>query len=238
VVERFDEFQAIYREIERLLRAITGRHEASESFMGLMRIAREKSRVVSRHYDFLRTINDLRNVLVHKGGLKGETLAEPTEQVIRKTKSVAELLMRPPPLPKHVFCTVRVFDMSDLLGNTLQFMQSGDYSQVPIAAGGEFAGLLTTNAIALWLARNVDDEIVDIKSTPLSDLAGVEPPGSAYRFCTSKASCEAVIAVFDEAQEKGELLQAVLLTDNGRPGTDIRGIVTVYDLGKLYAPLM
>jgi hypothetical protein len=237
-MERFDEFLAVHREIERMLRTITGRHDATETFMGLMRSAREKSRVVHRHYEFLRTLNDLRNVLVHKGGLGGEALAEPTEQVIRRARSVAGLLMRPPPLPKYVFCAVRVFDLSDTLGNTLAFLQGNDYSQVPLATEGRFEGLLTTNTIALWLARNVDEEIVDIKSTPLSDVAAAGPSGSSYRVCASKASCEEVIAAFDEANEKGELLQAVLLTDSGKPGTSIRGIVTVHDLGKLYGQLL
>lgn len=235
-MSRFDQFLEAYRQIEDGLRKTTGLFDGGVSFSKLMDSARQKSRVVDRNYAFMRTVHELRNVLIHRGQ-RGATLAEPTETVVRESEAIANALTRPPPLPKEVFHPVRVFPAGSPLGEALRFIRQNDFSQVPVVNDDKFESLLTTNSIARWLAKSVDEEIVEIKEKPLSEVLQAREDVSEHRFCSSKVDCETVIALFDEARERGELLQAVLLTDNGKPGAVIRGIVTPHDLGRLYATL-
>lgn len=236
-MRRFDEFLAAYRRLEEGLRRVTGNFDNAASFSRLLRESACKSRIVSHEHRFITKIKDLRNLLVHDGH-NGFTLAEPTEPVIAKLNRIDEALVHPPRLPKDLFHEVQLFKVRSPLGETLAFMRKNDFSQVPIKKVGEFESLLTTNTIARWLADNVDDEIVEIKATPLGEIISARETNNDYLFCSSKANCEAVIDLFERSQEKGELLQAVLLSDSGKADTNIRGIVTPHDLGKLYGALM
>lgn len=195
----FEQFMQSFGRLEDALGRLARSQGEAASVARLLSEARERSRVIREHFEFLDKVRELRNVLVHRRQ-DGAALAEPTEAVLARLDAIVELLLRPPRLPAGLRRQIRVLDADQPLGEILRFMEENRYSQVPIADGGELAALLTTNSVALWLARNVKEEIVDIAHTPVREVLDAGEGRAEYTVQDVQTDCEAVIDLFSTAK--------------------------------------
>jgi len=105
-----------------------------------------------------------------------------------------------------------------------------DYSQFPVMDGNRFIGLLTENGITRWLAGKIVKEmsLVDFADARVSDLVGSEESRKNFLFVSRRMSIA-------EAREKfrgNGLLEAVFITEKGRNGEKLLGLINRWDLAE------
>lgn len=119
----------------------------------------------------------------------------------------------------------------DPIGPVARTMYERHYSQMPVRDGAQWIGLLTTEAIARWMAGRGRNDLEVETRAPVREVLAYADDAGDFRTLDQHAPAEEVLALFDGAAIRGQPLKAILLVN---PKTDeLTGIVTAYDLPRL-----
>jgi CBS domain. len=228
-------FLSAFNDIENHIRAALGASE-DVSFAHLMpRYASEK-RMQHQHREALRAFTRLRNAISHEQYYDGHPIAEPIEDVVVQIERLRDLIESPPrALTNHPRRDVRIARPSEPISAVLSVVRKYRYSQLPVyKASGEYVALLTTNAIACWLANQLEDpELGLAEDQPVSAvLPFIEPHEVAVHVARSITAAEAIEAL-SEGGSRGRPATALIVTQNGRPHEKPLALLAADDLPRL-----
>ena len=116
-------------------------------------------------------------------------------------------------------------------------MVEHSFSQIPITEDGHIGGVLTTNTIARWLGANVREDIFSLSETTINDVIAYTEDPENHVFVNRKTTLFEVLERFQDFDNRGKKLEAVLMTDTGKSTQRLLGILTVSDLPKVLSEL-
>ncbi|NWF79740.1 MAG: CBS domain-containing protein [Chloroflexi bacterium] len=214
--------------IERHLRGVTKRGREA-TFYTLVDEAARSDSAVRRYRDDLKEFADLRNAVVHERG-GGQPIAEPNDWAVAQLQKITDQLIRPPRVLPHFQVNVISLTPAVSIAEAVVIMHERSFSQIPIYEDDQFVGLLTSNTIARWLGASVADDVFSLGETSIHQvLAHTEDPDHVG-FCAWDTTLIAVAERFQAAQDRGKRLDALLITQNGKPNERPLGIIAVFDL--------
>lgn len=231
-----DRFLDSFSSIERCLRKITKKGKGVR-FYALVDAACKFNHAVGRFRDDLKEYADLRNAIVHER-TDGHVIAEPNDQAVEKIKHIASLLLNPPKVIPLFQTEVYTLSVSDPIAKAAKGIFDQSFSQIPIYYGHRFAGLLTTNTVARWLGACVKDDLFSLAETLITHVLSFTEDQNNFSFLSSHATLFDALARFQDWERIGKRLEAILITQNGKPTEPLIGIVTIWDLPKLHKTLM
>lgn len=197
---------------------------------GLSRL-RNKNYILNRYYDDLLVFNDLRNVIVHKKYKVEFVIAEPHEEIVRKIEDITKDLVQPETVYPKFSSNVRAFDTGDMLPEVLKDVKENGFSQFPVYENGHFKGLLTENGITNWLSRSLSEDIFALSYTRIKDVIEFEEKENNYLLIPRNLSVfEAKGKFLDHLNNGNVRLDALLITENGKPHESLLGIITAWDI--------
>lgn len=121
------------------------------------RYAKDKGdSVATRNSDFGNLLGDLRNVIQHASYRNGEPISTPRKDVVELAERLAEQVRKDPEIKEFIDSEPITISFDTRLPEIAGIVSENDFSQIPITSEGKVEGLLTTNAIARWLAKNID----------------------------------------------------------------------------------
>lgn len=223
-----DIFLATFSEIEAFLRKQAGLTR-STPFYQLIDIGSRNNRAVAQYRDDLKEFADLRNAIVHERS-DGHVIAEPNDRAIAAFDKIRIALTNPPTVIPSFSKKVMTRTQTDSVGDAVTDMRSGSFSQLPILADGKVIALLTAETVVRWLATEVRNEIVNPWETQIAAVIGHAENADHYCFLPRRATFMDVLFKFEEFTERGRTLDAILLSENGRPDQKLLGILTIFDL--------
>lgn len=180
----------------------------------------------------LREYGDLRNAIVHER-INDAPIAEPHLEVVERLEMIRELLQSPPRVVPLFIKEVVTCGHDESLGKVAKRMLEHAFSKIPVYQGEEFLGLLTAEAITYWLADRISDQGFLVEENVSVVLDYVDKPDN-YRLVTQDCTLFEIIQLFDEFNHLGTRLQAVLISDDGTESGQLLGIITAFDLPKIY----
>ncbi len=198
----------------------------------LHRLARI-NKAVKRYLDDLLAYGRLRNAIVHSSRFPDAYIAEPLPEVVENFRMIVNRITSPVRLREH--CAdqkdVRVFKRQDSLKEALVYMRDNDFSQVLVRVQNELS-LITAEEITRWLEHqiNADGIVVDIAETSLESLEKYEMPGSSMFMSEAESLFDAEDAFQQPPAPNESRLYAIVVTSNGRPTGELRGLVTAWDI--------
>ena len=234
---RAAEFLGLFNEVEQHLRTALDRAQ-HESFSGLAAAYVERNRLPRTVLRDLRTFAELRNLLSHQPYYADQPIAEPAAGVVEHLRSVRDLLLRPATVlaalgPRQV-TAVRA---GDSIRSVLELVRTLSYSQFPVYDDDGWAGLITTNAIARWFARQLhDDQVSTGEETVAAVLGCSEEQDTAVHVRRTTTAGEA-IDLLDRPLRTGARPAALVVTENGRPAETPLAVVVDQDLAALHRAL-
>jgi predicted transcriptional regulator len=214
-----------YNTIDAHLRA-TFQRDNSVPFSALVR-----SQPGLRHADrdLLQLVGDIRNLLVHRQKSPDDYPLVPSASVVQGLEALQHRLLRPERAIPTFQRAVEVLAPSDSLARVLRIIDERSYSQFPIYDGPKFRGLLTENGITRWLATHVTRELslVDLDEVLVKGVLREEEQRKAnWAFVGRNESVDAIRQQFSEK----EMLEAVLISQNGSQNEKLLGIATRWDM--------
>lgn len=198
----------------------------------LHRLARI-NKAVKRYMDDLLAYGRLRNAIVHDARFPDAYIAEPLPEVVENFRMIVNRITSPVRLREH--CAqqknIRVFRRDELLKDALIYMRDKDFSQVIVRIHNDLS-LITAEEITRWLEDqiNADGILVDIAETNLGSLEPYEMPGSSRFMSEAESLFDAEDAFRQLPGPNESRLYAIVVTSNGRPTGELRGIVTASDI--------
>ena len=118
------------------------------------------------------------------------------------------------------------------IGPVAQTMYDRHFSQAPVRDGGEWIALLTTEAIARWMAGRSRHQLDVEARAPVREVLAYADDAADFRVVPPDLPASEVIALFDRSALAGQPLKAVLVAGSRREES-LDGIVTVADLPLL-----
>ncbi|MBI4525441.1 MAG: CBS domain-containing protein [Deltaproteobacteria bacterium] len=230
-----ESFLKAFANLEKWLRRLTN-SERAVHFYQIVDRAAERDAAARRYRDDLKEFADLRNAIVHER-TDGHAIAEPNVRVVDDIQRLEALLTSPPKVVP--LFQKKVFSAEDdwPLSRAVRLMETRIYSQLPVNRSNRFIALLTTNTISRWLGAKVGDDIVSISETTVAEVLNHAEDHENHVFFGRNASLFDALAKFDDFEERGKPLDAILITQSGKPTESLIGIITVYDVPKMLAAL-
>lgn len=260
-IDRFEAaYNRIDRELQRLLDASRDGHR--RGFAASVRQICSERRHFGRHLDFLLEAGELRNALVHNRFGRSEYIAVPTATTVAQLEAIDEELRKPISLRALAAKEVVTIPIDERVGRVLSLVREKGVVRFPVKRDGRIVALLTASGVVRWIASH-DLETCALPSGaqvprgPAGSLDARVPAGAdageGERIICAIASVS-VGEVLARDHRKDEFaivsrdatadlalsmwtrnprLEAIIVTEHGRPDETPLGIATATDLIKL-----
>lgn len=227
-----ERFEAAFNRIHHKLRELATGSGDHLSYSEALYTARRLHNVVRSHYDLLKQFGHLRNSLVHHKYDKNDYIAYPHENTVKKIESLYELIIKPPFSLSIASQPVVTFSPETPLKEVLAGLELKGYSQFPIYDGNRFAGLLTEGGIAKWMSLNLSGNLLSVEGITAKDILAYERKHNVS-FLGRESTIYDLEDLFEEAFDRNEKLEAVLITQTGSTSQKPIGIITSWDLVQI-----
>jgi predicted transcriptional regulator len=231
------QFLTAFNEIEDHFRAALGADEHIE-FAQMARVYAAKNRLPLRQLDALLAFASLRNAITHGRYYDGHPIAEPVPEVVDQIGQLRNQIKSPPKALTLLGATdVCLARPDEPISTVLEHVRRFDYSQLPVYDETGYAGILTTNAIARWLAHQLAINAGLAQEEPVRQvLEFSEPPERALLVRRNITATEAIDQL-SHGGTAGTALTALIVTDNGKETDKPLAVIVAGDLPALTAAL-
>ncbi|MEK4405792.1 CBS domain-containing protein [Sporosarcina sp. FSL K6-6792] len=227
-----DRFIFAFNRIEKSLEKISGLSNYM-SFQRLIDKSKHLNAVIRKFERDLRECGDLRNAIVHNRTDIEYAIAEPHDDIVELIEYIDRELSKPVTVGDMFLRKVHILQATDTLAYGLRLIREKKFNQIPIYQSNKFIGLVTATGITYWLADNMTDEIISREMPTLLDIYSHEKQKNTYRFIRMDLSVYEAEEYFKKSVAEGKRLEALLITESGRPEEKLLGIITPLDLMKI-----
>jgi hypothetical protein len=200
---------------------------------------------VREHLSELQAYRALRNAIVHMPSVatdEGAPIADPLPSVVAKYGELVGYILQPPSALDTVYAIrgEQVYSVAwqdPVLPRLAEMYTEGrDFRLAPVVVDGLLHGVFTETVLGrFWLARRtvtLDERLTFAELAPWC----AEERAAGFRVVPRSATIEAVEQRFQAAFAEHWPLAVVCLTENGRLGEPLLGIVTAHDLPRTRGP--
>lgn len=151
-----DRFLDAFNRIELILKK---RAKDADKNLGFSALVRSSKELVQRQRDLLLDYANLRNAIVHtRGGQIGQPIADPRLSTVQSIEKQADVLERPPIVLEVLKLQPPIVHPID--SSIFEFFNDvklpHNYSQAPVRDNKGALHLVTTNAVARWVAASYE----------------------------------------------------------------------------------
>lgn len=229
--ELSDRFLTAFCTLEDDLRRITG-VGAHESFSFLLDHVSRTNKAYAHYREDLKEYAELRNAIVHKR-IGDKAIAEPHPEVVDRIESIVKIVTQAPTLEHYFRKHVTYCGPDDSLKHILDLLLRGRFNQIPVYSGKRLVGLLTSDAIALWLANVFQvSECVDLQ-TKVREMLHYASSSDDYLVLSCNSTIFDAIGAFEDGYKRGRHLKAIIITESGKNDEHPVGIVTTLEVPRL-----
>ncbi len=225
-LDLIEEFEAAYNTVDHFLRKSLG----VDKQVSFTHLVNEYSRKHMGWYDaeLVRTIGEVRNAIVHTKTKPYRYVAIPIPEFAQNLNACRDRLIKPALVIPKFQRKVETVSIDDTLERVLRIIKDRDYSQFPVYGANRFQGLLTENGITRWLAEHVTTQLslVELQEVAVERVIKNEEKRGNYQFVARNMQVDDLVGHF----ASHNLLEAVLITANGKETEALLGIATRWDI--------
>ncbi|MEH7886648.1 CBS domain-containing protein [Bacillus sp. JJ1609] len=227
-VELSERFEVAFNQIHAVLKRLNP-NENVDAFVKLLSDTRKKHASIESFYYELKQFAKLRNALVHEKLNMHTYIATPSEETVLQIERIASSLSNPPLVLNIATSAVVTIDFHATLEHVIHVMKTSSYSQFPVYNQGRFQFLLTEKGLTNWISSNIKDGMIRLTGIKANNLAVFEDEHNV-KFINRKMDIFELEEIFEEAFQKKQRLEAVIVTETGSPVETPLGIITPWDL--------
>jgi predicted transcriptional regulator len=223
-----DRFLVAFNQIQQCCRDQTGAPETASFVQMVGDFLRHHPRRVDM--ELLRSLAEIRNILVHQKTRLHRDLAMPTPETVELIERIRDQFVRPARAEGHFRRVVQTVEADTSVLEAMRLISQTDYTQFPVYQGRDFKGLLTSHGITHWLAQlNLEGATCALlKQAAVGDVLAFERErlDRNCRIVARDMPVDEIVALFHAHPD----LVAVLITEHGRQNERPVGIVTTWDV--------
>ena len=183
--------------------------------------------------DKLETCREIRNLLTHSANLGGEPIVEPSAPVVEALGQVLDFVRRPPLAIDYATRGDQVMraHLHQKVLRLMEVMEKNGYSHVPVMREGEFCGVFSVGTVFQYVLRSGGKAISpEMAVADLGKHIQVAEHRENYEFVPQDATYIAVRQKFEKVKGKNKRVSVIFITEHGRPGERLLGMLTPWDV--------
>ncbi|BES63926.1 CBS domain-containing protein [Gottschalkiaceae bacterium SANA] len=227
-------FLSTYQEIEEYFqRELDSSHHLR--FYEMVNRMKKKSAAVRRYEFDLREYADLRNAITHGNMGEDVAIAEPHDKVVEDLQKIRDQIVAPPVITKIVTHDVKTIDGSMRFSDALGLMKEHGYGQLPVYEEEQYQGIFNGEIVMRWLRSNHKREVLKMNQVTVNEIIDSDSAQShQVIFKPRAASVLDIQETVERYTDKQYRLQAIIITENGKPTEKPLTIITSADLPLIF----
>lgn len=228
--DRIDRFLDLYKRLEDALEEKyreTPRHYSSV----IMEFIKDGESAPVR--EKLEVCRELRNLLTHSANLGGEPVACPSNPMVDAMEEVLAFATRPPMALSFATRGEQLMkaNLDQRVLRLMETMDKNGYSHIPVLENGVFYGVFSAGSVFQYLLQNRGKGIgPNTTIRELKKQIDIREHKENYQFLPRNATYFQVREAFEIVHGKNKRVSAVFITENGRPGERLLGMLTPWDV--------
>lgn len=233
-MDKIQTFIDAFKTLEEYLRIEYEKGDYREStFMGtLFRIkGRKENQIIAnpKYFVTLQQAAQLRNIIMHN-----TDVAEPTDDFLVSFTKIVELIIHPEKVSQVMIPMARIRKVSpeEKIGDAMDLMETYGFSKIPVFVHEHLVGVFTEKAFYYHL--NLKKDAVLSRAMRISDLMEAIDldghPASYFAFISRYEDVFSALAMFRRDFQEKNKLEMLFVTENGKKGEKVLGILTLPDL--------
>ncbi len=231
--ERVDRFEAAFNRIDHGLTDIlrNTRARGRQGFASKVRTLANEQRRFGRYADFLLEIGELRNSIVHNRTAEDVYIAVPNEETVLKLEMIEQRIMDPERVIPRFQGKVVTISPEASLAESWELVYRTGYSRFPVYDREGFLGILTSNGMTRWCAKEMNQgrSKIDAASVEVSEVLQEDHRRDRAAFIARSSLIEEV----DDLFSRKEPLEAVIITEHGKVHERPLGIICAADMAAM-----
>lgn len=223
-----------FQDLEKLLKQVAGSND-EERFPSVLKKVADRNAYISKNYSLILDLNSLRNVFVHQG--RGKYIAKINNFALEELSKLIKTLKNPPSVISEFNQNVYQAKTTDFIASVMNTMREKIYTHVPVWENEEFIGVFSYTSFFEWLSERQNRGVKSISFTKrfMDDINKkyLNPPNVNFQFIGELKNLYEIPSMFEDATKKRERLDCLFITQNGKRGEKIKGIITSWDLGSI-----
>jgi len=229
---RSTKFLALYNKLDSFMKERLGRDDGFSHTRMINEIAR-RDILFRRHESELKSLARLRNAIVHnRYPDQADTIAEPHEYVVSRYEQIIDQLFNPPKALSIAITRKEIYTTT-LDANAIQVMRTMNnnrYTHVPVLEDDKMIGVFSENTVFSYIAEN---RIIEDQAR-IGDFIDFIPmgkhKGEHFIFIDRDTLVCDIEQMFRCELEGHRRLAVVYITENGREGEELLGMITPWDI--------
>lgn len=233
-MDEIDRFTTKWQEVEdQVIRRanMTDGHGFVKAFSYLV----SKDSLLAQKASLVDDLRALRNIYSHRD--RARYIAELESHVFKDLDEIYELVVHPPTVSDKFGCDVYVTKPDDYILSVMDTMSEKVFTHVPVLDEGKLIGVFTYNSFFEW-AHDVLGHRTEnyFEKEKIGDINRkyILPPTVYYDCVKADLPAGNVESIFRENTKKQKRLDCLFITDDGKKNAPIRGIITPWDLYKVW----
>ena len=224
-----ERFQVAFNQIHEELKKIVKIRD--DRFKTLLNIGSRNHQIIKTFNDDLEQYAKLRNALVHDRREMNYYIAEPHIEIVEHIEKIAYIFTRPNYALTIASKKVAYYNYFDHITDVMNGIKEHSYSRYPVYLNNQYKGLLKTGDIMKWMSEHLDSTILDICNITVADVLALDVVKEhPVEFASKTINIFEAEELFEMAHQQNKKLEAVIITENGKPNESPLGLITAWDL--------
>jgi predicted transcriptional regulator len=207
-------------------------HGSWKSFKQMLKEGSRFNPIIKQFKEELFEFTDLRNAIVHNASNDYQVIAEPHSFVVEQFIEIKNQIINPIRMDAF-FKKVYTCKITDPVSVPLEFIHKHLISQVPVLDNkNHVIEVLNAGTIANWLAAK---QKVSIATNLVAEVLELKEFKRNFEIIPASTSVFHAAEIFKNSYKKipvSRYYDAVLISSNGQPSEEIKGIIVLSDIAE------
>jgi len=203
-----------------------------KSFKQMLKEGSRNNPIIWQFKEELFEFTDLRNAIVHNRNHNYQVIAEPHDYIVKRFTVISDQIINPKKVSAF-FKHVHTCQLTDSIDIPLNLINLHNISQIPVLDHSlKTIDILNTNTICYWLTINKENLNANFT---IADLLEHKEYQGNYEFIKSTTTVYHASEIYRKSylsQPKNKYYNALLITQNGLPNEELKGIIVLSDIAE------
>jgi len=228
------EFLKLFNELESFLRITY--HDIDYSYTGfitkLYQIKKSKeNRLINNtnNFELIKQAAQMRNIIAHNNDI-----LIPSDRFIKEFAELVHKITKPLTVRQVMtnFYELKTASLNSTIGETVELLNKSGFSTIPIIENNELIGIFTEKSLFDYLSLKQNKAVlISMKISEIIEAIDLNNhPRKYYEFISVNTDIYQAYEYFNKDLKKRREMLLLLVTENGKTGEHLLGIVALRDL--------
>ena len=236
MIEKEKQFIKLFNELEQFLRITYSKGDYSYTgfVTKLYQIKKSKENMIinnNQNFEVIKQAAQMRNIIAHNNDI-----LVPSDRFIEQFKSIVDKITKPLTVRQIMtsYQNLKTVTSKTTIGDVVDLLRDSGFSTIPVIENDELKGIFTEKSLYDYMSlKNSKSISKHMKIEEIMEAIDLNNhPRKYYDFVSIKTNIYDAYLMFNKDLKHRREMLLLLVTENGKDGEHLLGIVALRDLEK------